>query len=795
MAFLQPQDPLGLHPEGDHAELFASRHQALPHSEGAGGWTVDLEGEFAGKAEAHQATGHARHFGGANPQVRKGLVGKIAPGQLLQHGPGLRSAQVEGGEGLGQIEHVHPLAPARLHPPLDPLEDTGRTGRGGGYVPLFVAKMGPDPVVQHHAFVVAHDAVAHPSRAEPAPGIGVEPFQQIRRTRAGELQLAQGAHVDQADPLAHGPHLGDGVAVVFGPQPEPGHHHPGAALLVPRVDRGHLHGLHALAGQRAQLHRHDRGPRSRLAHLRPGLAPGVSGKADGVGRAHLALARAHRNRAVALEQLAALVPLGHGGFQILVGDILAEAHEALALAGRARPHRGTVLLADRGRACTRVRRRPQTAERRGPGPGQAPLLHLRVHGALPADPSGQENSSRQGFQRFALGGPGPGHVRQIRGRGPAGAGGDQVAGDGLRRALVHLTLGGQPGDHCAMHRAPALGPQNGVLAEDWNRVQPARVGTTRPRPLVDQGRHGHAGRHQIGGHLPTLVIDAHHHGPLAGHHAEEVEQALHRAPQHHARQIIVAEEEGPFIDAGRQHQSAGPNLEQALTPHRGQPVVLVPAEDTGFGEHRDLRLLEGVEQPGQDRGPAGREAEMTARGWIRVEEQHPGPRPGRGQGRADPGRASTDHDHVAVQVLFVEFARGGVGMDSAQTGGSAQEALVEWPQNPGPDESLVVKAHRQEPGHQPGQGEQIPLERGPGILRAHLHARFHRPLAGAHIGLVAHLHQAVGAVPGCAEQPARAVVLEGTAEDLDPGRGQGRGNGIARVGAVLPAVEREPDED
>jgi hypothetical protein len=49
------------------------------------------------------------------------------------------------------------------------------------------------------------------------------------------------------------------------------------------------------------------------------------------------------------------------------------------------------------------------------------------------------------------------------------------------------------------------------------------------------------------------------------------------------------------------------------------------------------------------------------------------------------------------------------------------------------------------------QGQQVVVERRPGVLGSSVHARFHLPSASADVRLIAYLHEAVGTVSGAAE--------------------------------------------
>ncbi len=227
----------------------------------------------------------------------------------------------------------------------------------------------------------------------------------------------------------------------------------------------------------------------------------------------------------------------------------------------------------------------------------------------------------------------------------------------------------------------------------------------------------------------------------------------------------------------------------------GQPVLLERAQDGCAGQDGDARVGQhGGQQPFQHRlVVVGAIAQMAAERRAVVEEQDAPALVGRGARRAETGRAAANHGHVGVKILFVVVARRRVGVYPAQAGHVAQYLLIGRPQRRRVDEGLVVEAHRQEAVGQAGQGHGVALQRRPSVLRAHGHPGLDRAGAGAHTWLRADLDEAVGAVTGATQQAARPVVLERAAEDTHAGRGQGRGDGVAGVGAIALAVEGELD--
>ena len=333
-----------------------------------------------------------------------------------------------------------------------------------------------------------------------------------------------------------------------------------------------------------------------------------------------------------------------------------------------------------------------------------------------------------------------------------------------------------------------------VKCRHARRRQFIRTRTRTGVPLVHHGRHRHTCCMEVGCHFPTVVIGRYDHGPLSGGHPVEMEQAPNCASQNHPEQVVVVEQQRRLERPGRHHQRTSANLEQPRPLHGRQPVVLVQAQDGRIGINRDIRLLIDSFPPYRQLETGrlrGRKTQVPSQRRLLIEKQHPGTLCGRGQSRADPGGSAADHRDIRVQILFVERARGRLQIHFAQAGGVAYEMLVIRPQSPGADKGLVIEPHRQKAGGQLRQGQRIPLQRRPGVLRSHLHSGFHRPPAGPHVRFIADLHQAIRTLPRAAQQAARTVILERTAQHVHTCRRQGRSDGISRMGWVGFAIKRE----
>ena len=399
-----------------------------------------------------------------------------------------------------------------------------------------------------------------------------------------------------------------------------------------------------------------------------------------------------------------------------------------------------------------------------------------------------------------------GHEDELIRRGPSRTDGDEIAAHvdgGRRRRLVVDAAEGRPLDRPAPPRRRYRMP---VVDVDG---RPLRRRASAGRDLVGvaflgDGDHLHPGREQLGGQAPAVVVGRDDEDAAAGHDSVQTHQPLHGGSQHHPRQVIVGEDERQLVGTGGDDDSLRPDLVEAalaarcrrLIADRGQPVVRVPPH---HGSPRQRPYAGGL-QAGRGRGDGGAVLgvagvpHMTAGLGFGFDQEHARPLGRRCQRRLQPGRPGADDDDVGVQVLLVVRSGFRLRIDLAQPGRPAQKTLVQRPHRRRSHEGFVVEPDRHEPGRRLDRGEQIVAQRRPRVLRAHRHAGFDDALAGTHVGLVPDLHQAIWAVPGAAEQPARPVVLERAAQHAHPRRRQRRGDRVTRVGLVGLAVKGELDD-
>ena len=146
--------------------------------------------------------------------------------------------------------------------------------------------------------------------------------------------------------------------------------------------------------------------------------------------------------------------------------------------------------------------------------------------------------------------------------------------------------------------------------------------------------------------------------------------------------------------------------------------------------------------------------------------------------------------HVLVAIRI------GRGRRPAQAGGAADQPLVHAPPPAlRPHESLVVEPRREQRAEDAIQRPQIEADGRPAVLAPSSQAVVQLDLGGAHVGLgarvAAQLHERVRLLGTCAEDAARAVILEAAPDQMDAIRQQRRSERVAGVALVAGAVEGE----
>ena len=236
---------------------------------------------------------------------------------------------------------------------------------------------------------------------------------------------------------------------------------------------------------------------------------------------------------------------------------------------------------------------------------------------------------------------------------------------------------------------------------------------------------------------------------------------------------------------------------------------MVEPENGGAAHHRDagrpvnsrghlpgkfVTLLPGVARDRVHGLPA--ETQVAAQFGLVIDYRHRNAALGRGQcGRNTGGTSANDgyvHVFVAMAVAFLVLRR---DVDSAQATDTSDDVPRQQPEGLGAVQGLVVEAYRHQPMEPVEHRKQVQPQGGPSVLVLDLHSRFDWAGTGTDVGLAVHVHQAVGAIAGAAQQTPGTVVLEAAAEFVSAGGGQGRGYGVALEAPDLMAVKFELDRN
>ena len=475
-------------------------------------------------------------------------------------------------------------------------------------------------------------------------------------------------------------------------------------------------------------------------------------QAHRVQRRVAALRRPHAVGGEALEQLDVVVALGDRVLQVVDLHVLVEVDEGLVVGVREDRPRG-------GRACLRL-----LGRRGGLGPcveaggagrlpaGAAAFRQRRVEAEGARHPAGGEDARRQvrdgrPVARAVVGEGGARLAQQRRRRRIAAADDQQVAAEGIdgRRAdTVRLDPrdadAGEPGSLALGHGLPRR--RRGVDRHPARRQGVAHRGALRVHAQVHHRGHLDARVQQVEGGAVAFVVHRRHHRAAAGLHAVELDQALRGRAQHDARQVVVAEDQRLLQRAGGDHHRLGPELVEAVAPHQGQPVVGVPAEARGPGHRRDAigglhradepgALLFGADAAGVGAAVEQPSAEGTAFSSTRMTSA---PASAACARRREPGRAAAHHQHVAEEILLVEIAVRGGGIDAAEAGDAADHPGPERPRPARLVERLVVEADGEEAVQQAEHREAVVPERPPVVLAHDLEVGRQRHALGEAVG-------------------------------------------------------------
>ncbi|MCI0346362.1 MAG: hypothetical protein L0221_13115 [Chloroflexi bacterium] len=229
MLLLEAQDPLGLHSERANPGVRAGGHEHVPDVRRVVGRHMDLVGQFADETDPKQDRRDAPDPALGDSEIRQRAVRKVDLADPRQHLAGGGPSQIHRRELARHVGHIHPPVPRR-QPPAEPGIDWLEIARARGDEESRFAETGHRAVVEDDAAVVEHGAIPHPPDSQIAESVRVQPIEELAGVAAANVELAEGADVDQANALADRPALAVDVAVVERPLPV-AHVHPDRASI------------------------------------------------------------------------------------------------------------------------------------------------------------------------------------------------------------------------------------------------------------------------------------------------------------------------------------------------------------------------------------------------------------------------------------------------------------------------------------------------------------------------------------------------------------------------------------
>ena len=193
---------------------------------------VELVRQLSGEAQAQDPAAHACHFADAVSREPGQL---LHPG-LLQQLRGPRTGHVDGAQRLGLVQQVDVEAPG-LRPVADPhLAERGSGARQRKVEPV-IALSADQAVVQDVAALVQQQHISAATGAKRRDFRRIQQLQERERVRPGYEKLPQRTHIHDRDRLAHGPILGERIAVGPGTPPPSCPVHPRTETEVLVVER------------------------------------------------------------------------------------------------------------------------------------------------------------------------------------------------------------------------------------------------------------------------------------------------------------------------------------------------------------------------------------------------------------------------------------------------------------------------------------------------------------------------------------------------------------------------------
>ena len=310
-----------------------------------------------------------------------------------------------------------------------------------------------------------------------------------------------------------------------------------------------------------------------------------------------------------------------------------------------------------------------------------------------------------------------------------------------------------------------------------------------PVAAVDHGTDMHAARRQVGGGAPAVVVVGENGHFLARRHAEAVHVGPHGPRQHHAGAVVVAEGDGPLGAAGGEDGALGIDPPQDLARlagavcqvvgaafERAIDAVIVGAVNGGAGHDAHVAHRRQFGQRLCRPVVTGHAAQFQCLGIepaagyeILVRQDHARPGPARRQCRRQARGPRADHQQVAMQEALVVLVGVFLHRQPPQPRRGADRRFVDlFPEGFRPHEGLVIEARRQEGREEIRHRHHVEFERAAMVLAAGGETVEELGHGGAGVGFGmgagAQVDQRVGLFRAGGEDAARAVILEGPAD-------------------------------
>ena len=655
----------------------------------------------------------------------EGLRAHLIVGQAFEDRPGARAREEDRPELGGLIEQMDVEVPA-VDPVAEPRLHRRCASGGRAEVEAAAVQGSEETVVDHVAGLIERDEVPRAAGRQIANADGEHPIHQLRCIAPGDQELPQGADVEQPGPVADRADLLLDVAEGGRSRPRTAPLHARAQLEMAIVERGPL--LDRLVDPGGQILQRERarGRTRRGACARGGdrVRPRARERSQ-EPPAHGPLARAHRRRRVALEDLRRAPAFVPRLFEVVEAHVLAQADVAVAR-HRDRRHfaRGFDLTV----------RRPSAAR-----------LGLLERAARDHDLAGAGDLLIRA------------HPEQCVARRPPEREHQRVARDPLAAARGF-------DDHRTDPAAPLRCDDGSVVDQHLNAGGPERL--RRGAPLVGGGDDDRAAAR------PDAMPNAQQCG----------------APREEdARQVVPREDRVCFDGAGRCDHASGLDVQDLVGTDHGDERPLVHADRGVTFEDpcaRRRRLLRERLDPCDSTRVPDRRPEPA---FLDEHDPRSGGR-GFRRGR-QPRDPASDDQQIDVHGARRLRACRPAGRQAPDPGRAADHSLGESPHEPRTDEGLRVEAHGQEAVQPIRHVEQVVLGRGPSRLAEDDLAVPRVRGAGAHPRVAVDVQRTVRAIARHAEEAPPPVVLQRAREGSDACAVQRGGNGVARLDGDPSSLE------